>query len=99
MKYLIREKISNSDKLMRNYIECVVTSDKIRNMIHNRERQYCKKLDLYYYVTDAYTQENFVEKCLEVRIAIEIDSNSNPNKEVLVVDTKELFNNTFTSTL
>lgn len=92
MKYIIRKKISDENRLLINKIEDEILSERIRNIIYNRIEQYNEKLGIHYVVEDVYTFENFRERCLEVRIVIDT-LNLIECKEY----EEELFNETFTN--
>lgn len=72
MKYIIRKKIHNTDRLHISKAKDAEISDKIRTLIDSGEVIYSEELNMYYVVCDYYTFENFAEECLELRIVIDI---------------------------
>lgn len=84
MKYIIRRKIYNTDRLLIPQVKEVAVSDRIKHLINSGEVLYIERLDVHYRVCDCYTFENFAEDCLELRIVIDILDNTDkePLKQI-----------------
>lgn len=89
MKYTMRKKIDNRDKITISKVQDSFIRDRVRSLIDNSERLYNEELNLHYVLCDCYTIENFAENCLELRIIIEI-LNSNTADVYLGVDFKDI---------
>lgn len=75
MKYIVRKKIEYNSVMDIPVIKQVkesVYSDKVRDLIDSKKVLHSEELGIFYYLCECYTYDNFMEKCLELRIVINV---------------------------